>query len=103
MYARCSIESNGAEYIAGVELRDDDNYVQFSRKLRGVMHSALYSESPVVHLSAAHAVEFALKSAFPERAYFIEVGNDDDWVQVYDPRGFVKERCECRCQTRSGS
>ncbi len=32
---------------------------------------------------------------YPDRAYFIETEKDQRGVQVYDPRDFVKHRCEC--------
>lgn len=36
----------------------------------------------------AGRLEAAIKAKWPDRAYFIEVGNDDEgWVQLFQPYG----------------
>lgn len=39
----------------------------------------------------AYAIEKALTVHWPDRAYFIEVGDErNGWVQIFDPKGFVR-------------
>jgi len=42
-------------------------------------------------------MERAIVATWPDRAYFIEVGNDDEgWVQLFQPWGIPRSRLEER-------
>lgn len=103
-YVRVTYRIRGREVTVGVELRPDDDLVPLRAaiKTRLALQATLLTHDITDDL-LAESVEGVLWLRFPDRAYFIEVGDPDDaWVQVYDPRNFVKERCPCgeRCTAR---
>lgn len=122
-YVRRIFKVGPYEITVGLELRPDDDLRELRAALKYRMyrvcgqtawrHAAAEFDEQASPLSntklvwrhdddaAAAAFEGVLLRYWPDRAYFIEVGGDEDdsWVQVYDPRNFVKERCTCACKT----
>jgi hypothetical protein len=80
------------EIIAGVELRDGDHFASMRNNIRRVVGFAL-SESPVVEEKAlAECLEVILRERWPDRAYFIEVGNDrEGFIQIFQPFGVPRD------------
>lgn len=96
-YARCRFEDRGIEYIAGLELRDSDDYYELAGRLRievgtqtGQLDTYLGSARALAHDNyqlAAKQIEERLTARWPDRAYFIEVGKEDEWIQLFQPYG----------------
>lgn len=96
-YVRCTYHVRGREVTVGLELRPGDNLVSLraALKVRLARQASLLCDVDEDEL-VAEAVEGVLWLRWPDRAYFIEVGDEaDTWIQVFDPKSFVKERCCC--------
>lgn len=88
-YARGYAVDGDFEVTAGLELRDDDPE-GLSWYVRCLCELATRKGD---HRGAAEYLEGVFFLDYPDRAFFIETERDGFGVQVYDPRGFVKERC----------
>lgn len=76
-----------AEFIAGVELRDGEHWGDLRAELVRAVTPLITAHTGGWDLMA-RAIERAIVDTWPDRAYFVEVGNDDDgWVQVFQPFG----------------
>jgi hypothetical protein len=94
-YAKVAIVHEGVEYVAGLEWRESDNFERLRKQLESAVRCQLYPRDVnLVYPTRAKAIEQQIVYQWPDRAYFLEVGVDSEWAQVYDPRGFVKERCD---------
>lgn len=81
----------GVEYIAGLEFRPGDKMGEMRTIIKVRMTNATAKCLPGKWADVAHAIEKSLELHWPDRAYFIEVGNErEGWIQVYDPRGFIR-------------
>lgn len=103
-YVRYTYRIVGWEVTVGLEFRRGDSLdgLRAALKFRIAKQVALLAvQDPDAGDDAvAEALEGVLMLRWPDRAYFIEVGPpDDSWIQVYDPKNFVKERCTCACAT----
>ena len=92
-YLRSTVHRQTLEIVAGLEWRDDDDFdqVRAALKCRLVFTSARHAldgDDVVVK-----AVEETIRKYWPDRAFFIEVGDPDgdDWVQVFQPWGLPRE------------
>jgi len=83
-YVRSSITcpDGDTQVIIGLEVRDGETWVQMKALARSLVETGLGAPDPFV---AAGRVQWAILSTCPDRYWFVEVGNDDDWVQVYRP------------------
>lgn len=98
VYLRVVLFREGVEYILGLELRPTDELGVLRAAMKRRIHVATGNLLPGKWDDIAYAIEATTKKHWPDRAYFIEVGDErNGWVQVWDPVGFVKERCTCRC------
>jgi hypothetical protein len=90
-YALVSIERAGIEYIAGLELRPSDNFAELSDKLeRAVAWPLMGAKESDEWDRLAYSVEKQLKYWWPDRAYLLEVGKEDKWVQLFQPYGLPR-------------
>jgi hypothetical protein len=90
-YLRIVFHKEGAEYIAGLELRAGDQFRDLRTLLKVRLTAAVLQ---VDHTDWAHGAEMMarkIKECWPDRAYFIEVGDDNQgWVQVFQPFGLPR-------------
>ena len=87
-YARGVMQWGDIEIIGAVELRPSDNYPALRNELRRQLGRAIGEAAGFTEMLLAAAVESQLQNAWPDRAYFIEVGNNrEGWVQVFQPYG----------------
>lgn len=96
-YVRVVKKVDGFEVIAGLELRDDDDWLAMRLALSEEMSRAVeYTERYLDRNDWAEyalVVETRISAHWPDRAYFIEVGKDDDsWIQLFQPYGVP--RCD---------
>ncbi len=78
----------------GLEIRPGDDIDRLTLDIKLIALAAMANQKND-HERIVMEVEAAIKSRWPDRAYFIETEEDGKGVQVYDPRDFVKARCEC--------
>lgn len=95
-YVRAVIEQDGVEIIAGLEFRRGERGKLLGVQLRIVVnlaivrllkHAALDDDEVI-----AQAVEERIVAQWPDRAYFLEVGRDKQWIQIFQPWGVPRER-----------
>jgi hypothetical protein len=94
-YARGYAVAGEWEVTLGIETRGGDDVSDIVCIARGMCREALevFKGS---HAHLVHDIERQLHYYYPDRAYFIETEEDCKGIQVYDPKGFIKERCPCR-------
>lgn len=88
-YVRASFVRDGIEYCPGIEWRDTDFYCELKTQLKRVCANGIYRVA-ANFMDRASAVEAAIKQEWPDRAYFLEVGRDDEWVQIFQPWGLPR-------------
>lgn len=100
-YARAAwVDSQtGIELHPGVEYRAGDDVEQMTVDLQFMAQRAFWATG-ANHVALADRVCQAIKYKWPDRAFFIETEENGRGVQVYDPKDFVKERCNCPCTRR---
>jgi hypothetical protein len=91
-YARGVVTYGEIEIIGAVELRASDRFVELRDSMRKLLWLVVQSEITNAAQSSEESltagVERALKRVWPDRAYFVEVGNDaEGWIQVFQPYG----------------
>jgi len=91
-YARGVVRCGPIEVIAGLEYRDADRFIPLRDELRTLMlQTVLYLkqiEGQPDEDALARGIELALQGRWPDRAYFIEIGDDAiGWIQVFQPYG----------------
>ncbi len=88
------VDGDTVEVIAGLEWQAGESFKRLRWLLTIHLSNALYGrdQPPAKTVEeCACIVEEAIKASWPERAYFIEVGRDDDaWVQVFQPYGLPR-------------
>lgn len=92
-YVRGVVTCGAIEVCAGIEYRAGDRFVHLRNTVRTLVGFALLGilgsdrhtlDEDTISLS----VEAAFRHRWPDRAYFVEVGNDDEgWIQIYQPFG----------------
>lgn len=75
------------------ETESDEQVQKMAEHLKWAAGVVAWGHDPN-YCAAFRAMEKWILAKYPGRAYFVEVDNGTG-VQVYDPRDFVKERCEC--------
>lgn len=93
-YARVVVERDNVDLIVGLEVRAAELAVEFYPVLERLVDEAV-RDIPATEPDDvfAVAVEEAVKSSWPDRAYFLEIGRDDHrWVQIFQPWGIPRER-----------
>lgn len=96
-YARHRALLGGVEVIAGLEMKDAEKYSPLAKQLEDALETQVKwyrrDERPLVpddYDNLAEAVGKQIKHWWPDRAYFIEVGEEDKWVQLFQPYGVPK-------------
>jgi len=94
-YARTSIYILDWTVEPGVEWRYDDNMdalvADMIRAARACTQDKLTGLAPPSVTELAIALEESYRLAFPDRAFFIEIHNEDgDWLQIFQPFGVPK-------------
>lgn len=98
-YVKYTWTIKGLEVIVGLEWRRADNPRALHADLKRLIADELSHTSARSAETLSFVVEHTVLHHFPDRAYFVEVRDEDDIeVQVYDPRGFLKTRCDCPCR-----
>ncbi len=95
-YARGYADEGDVEVTVGIELRDDDDFTGETWYAKRLCKIALNLYSSDLQSAAAY-VEGRLLVDRPGRSYFVEVERDGGGVQIFDPVGWLKARCTCRC------
>lgn len=92
MYVRCAEMRGDVEFIAGLELREDESQPALSRRLREAVNWQLnpLRLEDTDYKTSALAIENQLKAWWPNRSYFIEVGKENEWVQLFVPFGLPR-------------
>lgn len=91
IYACCSMKHNGLTIAVGLEYAIGAMHLLL-QALHSTVEQALQQ---IPHALDSHYItewiERSLENRWPGRAYYIEVGVDDQWVQVCQPYGMPKE------------
>lgn len=91
-YLRVVMTREGREYIAGLEWRQPEDLVALQAALKMRMKVATTHIEYDRWDDLAMAIEKTIKTYWPDRAYFIEVGDDrHGWVQLFQPYGLPRE------------
>lgn len=86
-YLRAKLTVEGVEYIAGLEIRPEDDFQTLKLKLRMRMKVATNGLPSGKYVVIAEAIERVMDKYWPARKFFIEVGDDSEaWIQVWDQR-----------------
>jgi hypothetical protein len=98
-YARGVVAYGEIEIIGGIELRDGDRFVTLRDELRKLLWLVIQGETTNAAQSSEEsltiAVERHIKRVWPDRAYFVEVGNDaEGWIQLFQPYGVPRNAME---------
>lgn len=95
-YVRYTWEGPGIEVVVGLEWRDGEDPDGLWNELEFGLRQVITATGTHDDIELVRAIEDDIVENWPDRAYFMEVGDGEyRHVQVYDPRGFVKERCPC--------
>jgi hypothetical protein len=96
MYARGYADNDtiACEATVGIEIKGGDDVDQVTRHARFFASCGL-GWGGGDHAAVVKRIEELIELKYPGRAFFVETEEDGKGVQVYDPRGFIKERCEC--------
>lgn len=101
-YARVALTNkNGIKFIAGLEMKPNDRwrYLRLDLRTRAEYVVKLSEREggqqigfPDPYDYDAHAEAFSelIVSKWKDRAYFLEVGSDDEWVQIFQPYDLPK-------------
>lgn len=96
-YARAVYRVGACEMIAGLEIRSGDDICTIRKRLVGMMALAWADleelRNPSQDYEMAEGVERRVRTWWPDRAFFLEVGVDADregWVQVFQPYGLPR-------------
>jgi len=98
-YVRAVCEHGDIEMIAGIELRDGDDFVDVKDMAKRLLKGAWLSIRGTVDMGrptklAALAEEFIVRT-WPDRYWFLEVcvcGERDGWIQIFAP-GHCRSCC----------
>lgn len=81
------------EYIAGVEWREGDIFNREAYNIQAcLVNVEIWKRGGYDQL--AEAVSSLLEAEYPGRAYFIEVGQEDKWCQIFQPYGLPRVQPE---------
>lgn len=98
-YARCAVKNkDGVEFIVGLEMRPSDKWIYLRHEIRTAAQYAIGLTSRVMdergvliipgdYDDYAETFDAILTEKWPDRAYFIEVGVEEEWVQIFAPWG----------------
>lgn len=88
-YVRLSRVVDGRVFELGLEWRQDDSLDSLRERMAAIVRVCADNMRPNMdEMKVANVVAFMFVTAWPDRAYFIEVGDlADTWVQVYQPYG----------------
>jgi hypothetical protein len=88
-YARAVVQCGQLDVVAGLEYRHGDRFVHLRDELRSLLrHVSMCLGDRADEELLAKGVEMAIRGRWPERAYFIECGDDEDgWIQIFQPFG----------------
>lgn len=91
-YVRIAVGLPGEmEICPGLEWRDDDQPEDLRVALeRLVLLELVKGDSREPWSRTALRIESAMRERWPDRAYFLEVGRDDRWVQIFQPFGLPR-------------
>lgn len=79
-------DRDDTDVIIGIEIRPGEALEGMKKQARRVLSDGWPHQAWVLDdLATAESVETKIKAAWPDRAYFIEVGNDLDYVQIFQP------------------
>lgn len=86
-YLRVTRSLGAREFIIGVEFFDDDNFETLRADATMVLEECL-NDFRIFGVNEnskffASVIKYVLFRVYPNRQFFLEIGNDDDaWVQV---------------------
>lgn len=85
-YVRTSVTWQGVEYIVGLALWPKERIGELVVRLRNLMDQVHLSRSYADWYERAKTLEERLRREWPDRPFFIEVGNEaDHWIQLFQP------------------
>lgn len=88
-YVRASRSVNGWTVEPGIEWRAGDDFEFMTGMLQDVCERThqigAYSANGI-----SETVAELIETVWPDRAYFVEVHNDDGWIQVFQPFGIPR-------------
>jgi len=92
VYVRAVVTVGTTEIILGLEFRPGDEYKPLRAAMRFRMRRVQAGYPLAEDDLLAELIESSVTERWPDRAYFIEVSSEPDegWVQIFDPKGFVR-------------
>ena len=106
-YARGVMQCGTLELVAGLEYRAGagESFTVLRDELRTLLGfialGLVATDGRLDEDALAMAAELAIRGRWPDRAYFIEVGNDTEgWIQIFQPYG-VPRSCPCSNASRA--
>lgn len=94
-YVRASGKVSGLDVCAGLEMRDGDDFAALHERVVAQMLGVDALLTGCTAAEIARQLEVQFQYVWPDRAYFLEVGDGDEskgWVQVYQPFGMPRSR-----------
>lgn len=89
-YLRCAIEHNGLEFHPGLEWRDEDDLTALGNQLENAVAMVCLLNPGMGYGKLAKAIKTKIREMWPGRAYFLEVGVESRWVQLFRPWGLPR-------------
>ncbi len=90
-YLRVVLNREGIEYIAGLEWREGEDLAALKAALKMRMSTATIGMQHDRWDALSLAIEKTIKKYWPDRAYFVEVGDDaHGWIQLFQPYGLPR-------------
>lgn len=78
------------ECIAGLEHREGDDLERMYAEIYFAMRAGVCDLAGANDLVIAVAIERRICALWPDRAWFLEVGRDDRWIQIFVPFGLPR-------------
>ena len=94
VYVRASRRTVACAFVEpGVEFREGDSFREIEAELRSILVDSDPGHAQLEPEQIAAPVELAIRERWPDRAYFIEVhDNQGGWLQIFQPFGVPRNR-----------
>lgn len=96
-YVRGESDLDGVNLLVGVEVRQEDDVDEMMNSTRRLTQTLLAKHGGN-HVLLVLEAQGWVDEHYPGRSFFIETDEDGKGTQVFDPRGWLKRRCDCPCR-----